>query len=359
MRFTLRELRGLGIVAMGGQIERFNDRIFLVKSQNSDGFYRVEWGRDKWVCNCPDYTKRKKPCKHIYAVNFLLNLPSILLSNMKASEKRCPYCGSSRTMPKGFRYNKSGAVRLRMCKDCKRRFKDGLMTRSKGFNVLFAMIALDLYYKGLSLRNIKNHLWQIYGISKSVSTIHRWIVKLLSLLREALENTKPKLGDKWLGDETIVKVNGKERYLWNIMDYDTRYYIVSVVTQGRSARDALNVIKEAIRKAGKTPKKFVTDGLKSYTKALSELQNTDIEHISNVGLRSKENNNRIEKLHGTIKSWIKPHRIIRSQLQTLIDGYRLYYNFIRPHLALDNETPAKTKNSKWLHLVVDGNIKEK
>jgi transposase-like protein len=340
---------------MGGQIERFNDRLFLVKSQNSDAFYRVEWKKDKWVCNCQDYTKRKKPCKHIYAVNFLLNLPNILLLNIKASKKRCPYCGSNRTGPKGFRYNKSGAVRLRICKDCKRRFKDDLMIEMKGFKTLFAIIALDLYYKGLSLRSIQNHLWQIYGSNKSVSTIHRWIVKLNNLLSETLEEIRPELGDKWLGDETIVKIDGKEKYLWNIMDCDTRYYIVSVVTQGRSAKDALTVIKEAIQKAGKAPKQFVTDGLKSYAKALSKLQCTDIEHISNVGLRSKENNNRIEKLHGTIKSWIKAHRIIRSQPQILIDGYRLYYNFIRPHLALDNETPAKTKNSKWIHLVVDRN----
>jgi len=88
VKLSLRELRGLGIVAMGGQIQRFNDATYIVKSQGSGSNYKVEWAEDRWICNCHDYLKRGKPCKHIYAVNFrvrdsfLASLPKTTQSNV-------------------------------------------------------------------------------------------------------------------------------------------------------------------------------------------------------------------------------------------------------------------------------------
>ena len=42
----------------------------------------------------------------------------------------------------------------------------------------------------------------------------------------------------------------------------------------------------------------------------------------------------------------------------MIDGWRIYYNFIRPHQALDGKTPAEMANldlhlgeNKWLSLI--------
>lgn len=36
---------------------------------------------------------------------------------------KCPYCGGTRTIWKGFRPLQRGKVRLRKCKDCGRKFK--------------------------------------------------------------------------------------------------------------------------------------------------------------------------------------------------------------------------------------------
>lgn len=41
--------------------------------------------------------------------------------------------------------------------------------------------------------------------------------------------------------------------------------------------------------------------------------------------------------------------------QTMMDGMRIYYNFIRPHMALDGKTPAeksgitRLQQNKWLN----------
>ena len=38
---------------------------------------------------------------------------------------KCPYCGSSKSIAKGFRRNQGGKVRLRQCKGCRRRWTVG------------------------------------------------------------------------------------------------------------------------------------------------------------------------------------------------------------------------------------------
>ena len=47
--------------------------------------------------------------------------------------------------------------------------------------------------------------------------------------------------------------------------------------------------------------------------------------------------------------------------QTIIDGFRIYYNFIRPHMALDGKTPAEVcgitieGKDKWITLIQNAN----
>ncbi|MGB9959865.1 MAG: IS6 family transposase [Candidatus Bathyarchaeales archaeon] len=356
MKLSLRELRGLGIVMLGGQIKRVSDGVFLVKSQlNPSACHRVEWRNEEWVCDCADHVKRGKPCKHIYAVNFLLDLPRIVLSNSKAFERTCPHCGSADVRPKGFRYNKSGPVRMFRCKNCGRRFKDEASPEHSGAKTALMVIAADLYFKGLSLRDISNHLWQVYGVDVPASTVHRWVRKVANTLRRVFEDVKLEVSDKWLADETIVKINGKPMYLWNIVDCETRVYIASLLTSGRNAGDAIGVIKEAIKSAGKIPRTLITDGLQSYKKAL-ELLGLQIEHIGNAGLAKTANNNIVERLQGTIKEWVKEKRGAGEKFEEIINGYRVYYNYLRPNMALNEESPAKSEE-KWISVMLSSTTK--
>ena len=45
-------------------------------------------------------------------------------------------------------------------------------------------------------------------------------------------------------------------------------------------------------------------------------------------------------------------------VEELLNGFRTYYNFIRPHMSLDGQTPAeasginlKLEENKWLDLI--------
>jgi uncharacterized Zn finger protein len=77
----MRRLRGLEIVARGDQVSVVDGSRYLVRSQKRNGAYTVECKNGEWTCECPDYDKRGKACKHVFAVAFLRTLPHILSIN--------------------------------------------------------------------------------------------------------------------------------------------------------------------------------------------------------------------------------------------------------------------------------------
>jgi len=76
-------------------------------------------------------------------------------------------------------------------------------------------------------------------------------------------------------------------------------------------------------------------------------------------IRDRSNNNMVERLQGTIRQRNKVMRGLdeESTAQTMMDGPRIYYNFIRPHTSLDGMTPAQkakisdSENANWLSLI--------
>jgi hypothetical protein len=58
------------------------------------------------------------------------------------------------------------------------------------------------------------------------------------------------------------------------------------------------------------------------------------------------NNNLVDWLHGTIRQTNKVMRVLGDEetAKTMMDGLRIYYNFMRPRMALDGKTRSKSKN---------------
>lgn len=351
MRYNLRELRGLGIVAQGGQIRRISPEQFQVKSQSSNEFHQVVWQSEghKWLCECADFEKTTKKCKHIFAVSFLQNLPQIVIANAEENKQVCVYCKGEKIVKRGRRQNKKGTVQLLWCKGCKRRFPETTVLGKGGSYVALAIIALDLHYKGLSLRNISDHIFQIHGILKPPSTIQYWISKFTKISSQILNDKKLEVGDTWLADEMFVRIRGKRRYLWSILDFETRQVVVSLLLRSRGEKEAEKVLIEAILRAGKSPLKLHTDGLASYGKALKRL-GRDIDHIKNVGIGKKDNNNRIEKFHNTVRGWERNFRGLKDGYSLSL-GFSNYYNHVRPNLATGNHAPSSTRRIRWVKVL--------
>lgn len=63
----------------------------------------------------------------------------------------------------------------------------------------------------------------------------------------------------------------------------------------------------------------------------------------NAGIRSHMGNHRIERLHNSMWEREKVMRHLKKakSAEKILKAYRAYYNFVRPHMALENHTPAE------------------
>ena len=340
------------ILLRGGRIRMVDNTTLYVKSQTSEAEHKVQWASARWSCDCEQYLRNRRPCAHIFAANLFLDLPQIVLSNGESSGTVCKFCGSSRVVPRETKYNKSGSVQMFWCKECDRRFVPSVTGTRGGVNAAIGLIALDLHFKKCSVRDIRDHLFQVFGVSKPASTIQFWITKLNRLVIEAAESLTFEVGDRWLADEFFVKVKGNPKFLWNVLDFESRRLIASLLTDRRGAEEAEAVIKEAIRRAGKIPKDLTHDGLKSYGEAIDDrLADLKLKHTANVALRDKQtNNNRIESFHSTLRAMVKPHRGTKSPEK--FGGYAAYYNFLKPS-TINGELPVGGRKTRLMSFIRD------
>src|SRR4030042_5730467 len=158
-----RTVRGYAIISKGDTPFMVNEEEFLIPSQSGNGKYRVSNNGSDWTCECPDFQKRKADCKHIYSVRFYLKIREKRANKFILPElenKVCPYCKSTKIVKRARRKNKGEVKQIFMCKPCKRRFVAEICRKFKGSDKTITAV-MDMYYKGMSVRDIQSHLKRI------------------------------------------------------------------------------------------------------------------------------------------------------------------------------------------------------
>ncbi len=360
MEKDVRKIRAYAIISKGDQIDEAED-CYYVPSQSGKDKYKVCEG-ERWTCTCPDYKDRQTNCKHIYAVRFWLSVREKLhygtfKSKMDLKINLCVYCKSKNIVKDGNRLTRGVKKQKYLCRECGKRFIYDLIRRTKG-NAKIITLILDLWFKGVSIRKIRDHIIQFYDMEIGKSTIQRWISKFMKELNRKTEHLNVKFPQTIHMDEQVIKSKGKNVYCWNAIDKDTRFLMASNVTEGRKKKAAREVLMK-LRNSRIKPKTIVTDKLGSYHPAIQKVYGNRVNHIANSSIRNiHTSNNIIERYHNTFRERDKIIRGFKSNktAQDLINAYRLYYNFIRVHQGL-GMTPAEKAGltildgNKWIELL--------
>ena len=204
--------------------------------------------------------------------------------------------------------------------------------------------AVDMYYDGLSYRRTAENVGSYFGRPTGAASVYRWCRDLARKAGAAASDYRLPTGDEWVADEIAVKVGGKQYWIFNVMDADSRVLLAAYLSPERTTRAAATAMAMARERAAKPPKTIKTDGLRSYRQGIdTAFRNYEVKHIVSQGIRAQINNNLSERLQGTLRDRDRTLRGLkqRGSGQEYIDGLVVHYNYFRPHGALDGKTPAQ------------------
>jgi transposase-like protein len=357
-------MKGEQIAQVDGSVERIDANSYRVHSQSSEMWYGVRHNFRGWSCDCPDFKHRDLgACKHTFAVELSVAIRDRVEQSRVIEPldvQSCLFCYSKNVVRHGLRHNQNGDIQRFSCKDCGKRF-----TRNVGFERLKATpqlvtSSLQLYFSGESLRNTQKFL-RMQGVKVSPQTVHNWITKYVGLMERYLEQVTPQVSNTWRADELYVKVKGDMKYLFAMMDNDTRYWIAQQVADHKGTSDIRPLLHQSQEVAGKKPSTFITDGAPNFHQAYNKEYRTNrydsTVHISHIRLQGDHNNNRMERLNGELRDREKVMRSLKTENSPILKGLQIFHNHFRPHMALEGRTPGEAAGiviegeNKWITLI--------
>jgi len=273
-----------------GYATQIDHKQFKVRSQtNPNNFYIVSKTDEGLRCECKDHNCRKADCKHIKIILEIIKKNKCYRNNTfrimeRAKLKLCKYCDSGKIKKAGTRTTKKGKIQRYACLDCKKRFTANFGFEKMRYDYTTITGALQMYYSGMSVRDIENH-YEMLGIDVDHSSIYDWICKYSTMVSKYLNQIVPRTGNWVRADEVWIKIAGNQKYLFASMDDDTRYWLASDMADTKFQHNADNLLKLTKEVIGKNPTRFITDGLPAYQKASKRIFGKKTLHTRHIHLK--------------------------------------------------------------------------
>jgi transposase-like protein len=281
----------------------------------------------------------------------------------------CEKCNGKNIKKDGVRKTKNrGEVQRYKCKGCSHRFSidDGFWKMKNHEDKITS--CMNLYYSGMSLSKIQEHLQMFAPKNSHYSTIYRWIVKYANMINTLTDKLQIQSGQELMSDEMENNRLGEQNWFVDVIDTQTRFMVASDYMKSRTIDNLTKVLKKGKLATGEQIKVVTTDGLQGYERVLKKSfgLKTHWNHkspiIHNVVIASERGfNHKIERLHNTIRDRTKIMRGFHGSLESaraIMKGMEIYYNFIRKHQGIDNKTPSEEaipeltlSTNKWLSLI--------
>lgn len=281
----------------------------------------------------------------------------------KKLSPQCPFCKSKEVIKRGVRKTQNrGQIQRFSCKKCNKRFiqKDGFYRMRNTPEKITA--CLDLYFKGVSLRKLQDHLKVYFPHNASHMTILRWIRKYSQLIGDYVDTLPINNSNCITFDELEYKTKGVRSFFIGVMDLDSRFIVSSNYTLNRDLSTFITTLSKVRRNSRNRILNFYTDGLPTYRKALKKVYGYKhhSKKFNHRIIRSQDNkfNWEIERFNNTVRERTKTMRHFKVlwSAKLIMKGFEIYYNFCRKHSGIkchpyELVTDLKLGKNKWLDLI--------
>lgn len=226
---------------------------------------------------------------------------------------------------------------------------------------------------GLSSRKTALILRQIHGIRISHQTVMNYAAMVSKLIQPLIDKYPYELGNVIVGDETYVKVKGKNHYVFFWSD-PTRKIITSYrIHATRNTENACQSIHDFLMKYRTIPEDLlaITDSNPIYNAAqlFFHLNGIDFNLKQVIGVRNKDEISReyrpAKQIEERLNRTYKQNYYGTNGYQTLEKAneymilYVAFFNFLRQHSSLNYKTPVdddlfeedSLMPDRWLKLI--------
>jgi putative transposase len=197
------------------------------------------------------------------------------------------------------------------------------------FPALVINCAVRWYFRfSLSLRDVEELLLE-RGVIVTYETIRRWCDKFGTRFAQCAKAARRKPGSTWHLDKMFVTLRGEPYLLWRAVDEHGAE--LDVLVQKRRDKAAARRFFRRMLRSNPVPRKIVTDQLRSYPAANTEIP--ELAHVKHVFVKAAARvNNRAENSH-------QPTRRRERQICGFRDARRTQvflscFGPIRQHFAL-------------------------
>lgn len=197
------------------------------------------------------------------------------------------------------------------------------------------------------------------GPVPSSATIHRVLVRRGLVIPQPEKRPRsswrrfewPRPNGAWQIDATSwVLAGGREVWIMDVLDDHSRVLVAARVADGPTGSAAWDAFCAASSAWG-LPAHVISDNGTCFTGRFLSGGVVDFERdLAALGIRHIRSSpghpqtcGKIERSHQTTKRWLatQPAADTPAALQAQLDAWRTFYNYQRPHRALDGATPAE------------------
>ena len=238
---------------------------------------------------------------------------------------------------------------------------------------VFGLILTYHINYGLPLRKTAALMFDVHNVKVSHQTVANYCSSVAVRVKPFTDGFPYELSDKFCGDETYIKVQGKWRYIFFFFDAAKKIILSYRVQKNRDYQSAILAINDVLTKLKTIPEKLnlIADGNPIYLLAQQWFAqrgvNFDVAQV--VGLTNDDPVSAefrplkqiIERLNRTFKGNYKPTGGFSADFGAIasVTLFVAYFNFLRPHSSLENRVPAlipaldalPNMPAKWLKLI--------
>ena len=181
--------------------------------------------------------------------------------------------------------------------------------------------AVWLYHRFcLSFRDLEDLLAE-REIAVSYETIRRWCTKFGPRYAKRIRKRYGQGGDTWYVDEVFVRIGGELHYLYRAVDQDGNVIDI-LVQKRRDKRAASRFFRKCLEKQGRSPRRLVTDKLRSYRAARREMMPAVIHDTERYA------NNLAEVSHQTTRQRERQMRRFKSAGQACTGWFVIFSSLL-------------------------------